>query len=116
MSFSPDNSNSQQARYAGRPLLILLENYVLSCIGQLPAGKETSLVTAVQRVWGGGSDWKATMRTSLQLGESIDDSLRKMWTTNQDRARQANAIFSPEDFARMVVDKNFAHLIEAVNK
>jgi hypothetical protein len=116
MSFSPNNSNSQQARYAGKPLLILLENYVLSCIGQLPANKESGLVAAVQRVWGGGSDWKATMRSTLQLGESIDDSLIKMWATNQERARTANVVLLPEDFARMVVNENFVHLIEPASK
>ncbi len=116
MSFSPNNSNLPQGRYAGRPLLILLENYVLSCIGQLPTNKEGGLVAAVQRVWGGGEDWKATMRSTLQLGESIDDSLRKMWATNKERAKQANVILSPEEFARMVVDENFNHLIEPVTK
>ena len=116
MSFSPNNSNSHQARYAGRPLLILLENYVLSCIGQLPANKESGVVIAVQRVWGGGPDWKATMRSTLQLGESIDDSLRKMWATNQQRAKQSNVALSPEEFARMVVDENFSRLIEPANK
>jgi hypothetical protein len=103
----------QADRYAGRPLLILLENYVLSCIGQLPADKEAGLLSVTQRVFGGGDDWKATMRSTLQLGESLDESLRQMWTTNQERARQANVTLAPEDFARMIVDQNFAHLIQS---
>jgi len=103
---------SQADRYAGRPLLILLENYVLSCIGQLPADKEAGLLSVTQRVFGGGDDWKATMRSTLQLGGSLDESLRQMWTTNQERARQANVTLTPEDFARMIVDQNFGHLID----
>jgi len=102
----------QADRYAGRPLLILLENYVLSCIGQLPADKEAGLLSVTQRVYGGGDDWKATLRSTLQLGDSLDDSLRQMWTTNQERARQASVTLTPEDFARMIVDQNFAHLIQ----
>lgn len=110
-SSNPDLTDANASRYAGKPLLILLENYVLDCIGHLPAEKESTLISAVQRMWGGDSNWKATMRNTLQLDESIDDSLRKMWKTNLDRAKQANASLTPEDFARMIVDENFAHLI-----
>jgi hypothetical protein len=102
----------QRDRYEGKPLLILLENYVLSCIGQLPADKEAGLLSVTQRVFGGGDDWKATLRATLQLGDSLDDSLRRMWTTNQERAAQAGVTLTAEDFARMIVDQNFAHLIE----
>jgi len=105
--------NEPQAdRYAGRPLLILLENYVLSCIDQLPADKEAGLLSVTQRVYGGGDDWKATLRATLQLGDFLDESLRQMWTTNQERARQSNVTLTAEDFARMIVDQNFAHLIQ----
>jgi hypothetical protein len=99
-------------RYAGRPLLILLENYVLSCIGHLSSDKEAGLLSVTRRVYGGGDDWKATLRSTLQLGDSLDESLRQMWTTNQERAKQANVTLTPEDFARMIVDQNFAHLIQ----
>jgi hypothetical protein len=43
--------DTQNDRYAGRPLLILLENYVLSCIGQLPVDKEAGLLSITQRVF-----------------------------------------------------------------
>jgi hypothetical protein len=99
------------ARYKGRPLLILLENYVLSAIGELAPEKEQLAFSATQRVFGGGSDWRSTLRSTLELGDSLDDSLRRMWTANQQRAQQAGVTLSPEDFARMVADQNFAHLI-----
>jgi hypothetical protein len=102
----------QADRYVGRPLLILLENYVLSCIGQLPADKESSLLSMTQCVYGGGDDWRATLRSTLQLGDSLDESLRQLWTTNQECAKQVSATLTPEDFARMIVDQNFAHLIQ----
>jgi hypothetical protein len=50
-------------RYEGKPLLMLLESYILDCIGQLPAEKEAGLPPIVQRLYGGGEDWKATLRT-----------------------------------------------------
>lgn len=98
-------------RYKGKPLLILLENYVLDCIGCLPNDKVPTITAVIQQVYGGGDDWKATLRSAFQLGDSIDESLRQMWDRNQELARQANERLLPEDFARMVVDKNFASII-----
>ena len=45
-----------QGRYTGRPLLILLENYVLDCIGALSPAKQAAMQVAVRRVYGGGDD------------------------------------------------------------
>ena len=99
-------------RYAGKPLLILLENYVLDCIGELPLDKQAGLREIVKRVYGGGDNWKATLRDTLRLGESIDNSFREMWAKNQQIAKQANQTLTPEQFARMVVDQNFSELIQ----
>lgn len=113
--FSRKKSEPQAAgddRYAGKPLLILLENYVLDCIGQFPEDKRAAMVAVTTRVFGGDDDWKSTVRTTLQLGESLDEHLRQMWVTNQQIAAQTGQTLSPTDFARMVVDKNFSSLIE----
>jgi hypothetical protein len=99
-------------RYKGKPLLILLENYVLSCIGFLPQEKVPALTDAVQKVYGGGDDWKATLRSTLHFEDALDDNLRQLWLRNQDLAKQANELLLPEDFARMVVDQNFSSLIQ----
>ena len=53
----------------------------------------------------------ATLRTTLQLGDALDDSLRQMWAENQQQAQQAGVTLSPEEFARMIADQNFAHLL-----
>ncbi|MBL9189435.1 MAG: hypothetical protein JNK23_18275 [Opitutaceae bacterium] len=103
-------------RYNGRPLLILLENYVLSAIGSLAPDKEQLAASATQRVFGGVGDWRSTLRGTLHLGDSLDESLRQMWATNQKRAQQAGVTLAPEEFARMVADQNFAHLIEPTPK
>jgi hypothetical protein len=95
-------------RYQGKPLLILLENYVLDCIGELPQSKVPNLISIVQRVYGGGEDWKATLRSVLHLESSIDEGLRGLWARNQEIAKQANIALSADDFARMVVDENFS--------
>jgi hypothetical protein len=106
-----ESSEPKSDRYKGKPLLILLENYVLDCIGHLPQENVEAITSVVQRVYGGGGDWKATLRSTLQLSESLDESLRRMWLRNQEIAKQANQTLLPEDFARMVVDQNFSDLI-----
>jgi len=99
-------------RYQGKPLLILLENYVLSCIGCLPPERVPTLINIVRHVYGGGDDWKVTLRSTLHLGDILDDNLKQMWLRNQDIARQISQVLLPEDFARMVVDQNFRGLLE----
>ncbi len=99
-------------RYEGKPLLILLENYVLDCVGHLPPDKVSMITSIVQRVYGGGEDWKATLRSTLRLDGSLDENLRQMWQRNQEIARRSKQALTPEDFARMIVDQNFSDLIE----
>lgn len=115
--FRKKSTSAQEAptgseRYRGRPLLILLENYVLYAIEQLPPEKLATLQTAVDRVWGGGQEWAATFRAALGLDARIDDDLRQMWKKNQGTSRESGVTFPPEDFARMVADVNFAHLLD----
>lgn len=103
--------DAEPARYAGRPLLIVLENYVLDCIGELPPEKQAVARSIVQRVWGGDDDWKATVRVQLRLEPSLDESLQGMWSRNQEVAKQHNQSLHPIQFAKMIVDQNFAQLI-----
>jgi len=98
-------------RYRGRPLLVVLENYVLAAIGELPPSKITSVGKIVQSVFGGGVDWMKTVRKQLQLGDSIDESLHRMWIENQVIAKERGDKLQPVQFAKMVADQNFAELI-----
>jgi hypothetical protein len=98
-------------RYEGKPLLMLLESYILDCIGQLPAEKEAGLPPIVQRLYGGGEDWKATLRAKLGLPDSIDENARVMWARHQQSLKQPGPTLAPEDFARRVVEESFAHMI-----
>jgi hypothetical protein len=94
-------------RYLGRPLLILFENYVLAAIGALDSDKDERIPPAVQRVFGGGPDWKATLRSELRLPDTLDASIRAMWVKNQAIARDNAITLSAVQFARMFVDTNF---------
>ena len=105
------SAEAEPERYSGRPLLIVLENYVLDCIGELGPDKQALARSVVQRVWGGGDDWKATVREQLKLLPSTDEALHGMWSRDQELAQQHNQPLHGIQFARMVVDENFAHLI-----
>ena len=89
------NAEAEPERYQGRPLLIVLENYVLDCIGELEPEKQQIAVSVVQRVFGGGEDWKATVRSELELGASLDPHLRQLWARNQQIAKEAGQELHP---------------------
>lgn len=104
--------HAEPERYQGRPLLVVLENYVLDCIGKLPPGSSENLSRMMQQVFGGGADWKETLRDTLQLDPALDNELQKLWVTNEALARKDGIELHPVQFAKMVVDQNFAHLID----
>jgi hypothetical protein len=54
-------------------LLILLENYVLACIGALPPQQHNDLLNVVQQTFGGGIDWMQTLRERLDLDAGIGE-------------------------------------------
>lgn len=108
--------NSEPERYQGRPLLIVLENYVLAAIGVLPKDAEQRLTQLVRSVFGGDDDWKKTVRQQLDLSAEIDESFRELWQRNQAIARQDGIELHPVQFAKAVVDTNFAQLINSADK
>ena len=105
------SANVEPERYKGKPLLIILENYVLDCIGELQPDKQQEMQTIVEHIFGGGPDWKQTVRAALQLGEGLDENLRHLWVKNQEIAKVNNVVLQPVQFAKMIADQNFAHLI-----
>lgn len=105
------SASAEPERYRGRPLLIILENYVLAAIGELPSDRHAAIGQIVRKVFGGGLDWMLTVRNQLELTEGLDDSLRKMWEKNKAIALQNRVTIESVQFAKMVADDNFANLI-----
>ena len=104
--------NAEPERYEGRPLLIILEKYVLDCIGELAPEEQKGTASVVQQVFGGGEDWKKTMREVLHMEEALDKNLRQMWEQNKIVAQVTGEELHPVQYAKMIVDDNFAHLID----
>ena len=98
-------------RYAGRPLVLLLENYVLDCIGELEPSKQELMLSIVQKTFGGDQDWKKTLRTQLDLSQNIDEHLRQLWEKNKKIAKENSVELHPVQFSKMITDTNFAPLL-----
>ena len=105
---------AEPERYTGRPLVLVLENYVLDVIGELEQEKQEGIARLVAAVFGGGDDWRKTVRQQLRLEDAIDNAFREMWRQNQQIAAANNVVLHPVQFAKMVVDKNFADRIAPI--
>jgi hypothetical protein len=106
------SAEAEPDRYQGKPLLIILENYILDCIGALEPDRQELVRGVVQRSFGGGDDWKQTIRSMLQIDGNLDEQLRLMWEQNQEAAQVSGIELHPVQFAKMVADQNFADLID----
>ena len=111
MSQSIPPAEKEPERYVGRPLFILIENYVLSVLGQLDADANERIEKVVRRVYGGGVDWRCTLRTQLDLMPTVDESIRGMWKRNCEIALQRGEPLLPVQFAKMFADANFGDLV-----
>jgi hypothetical protein len=99
------------ARYDGKPLLRLLELYVLRAIGELPAAEDATLnamAPKLQALYGGAGLWSDAVAASVHLPDNIPDTIRSMWQKNRDIARANRVTLTPQTFAEMFVDDNLA--------
>jgi hypothetical protein len=94
----------QDDRYARRPLLRLLDCYVLALTGHLDPQMESKVAAYVRRQFG-GNDWRATLRQTVQLPVDMDDRIRSLWQ------RQPSGV-DPLEFALAVSDENFLPMLE----
>jgi hypothetical protein len=93
------------ARYKGRPLLRLLDCYVLAVIGYLEPQMETQVAELVARYWGRTGDWKETLITGVGLPGTMTQSIADLW-------REQSAGTDPLRFALQVSNDNFVELID----
>jgi hypothetical protein len=92
-------------RYAGKPILVFIENYALDVIGELPPAKREGLSALTRRTWDGGDDWKATLRRVLAWPDSIDDEIRSNWASFREAAKREAIVADPIVFARAFGDE-----------
>ncbi|MER8446092.1 hypothetical protein NKH52_23145 [Mesorhizobium sp. M1066] len=98
-------------RYDGQPLLRLLELYVLWAIGELSQESEDGLkkmAPKLQSIYGGDGQWHDAIAQAMHMPEGMPAAIRDMWAKNLEIARVNNVTLTPQQFAKMFVDNNFA--------
>jgi len=98
-------------RYEGKPLLRLLELYVLKAIGELSRESEDSLKAMgpkLQAIYGGDGRWDDAIARALHMPDTMPEAIREMWKKNLKIARDNNVTLTPRQFAEMFVDNNFS--------
>ena len=97
-------------RYDGKPLLKLLEFYVLWVIGELPEEVDKSLKAIAPKLhalYGGDGQWQGAIAASVHFSEEIPAEIRGLWKRNLEIARANDVTLSPQKFAEMFADENF---------
>jgi len=98
------------SRYEGKPLLRILECYILSAIGELQSADRENLealAPKLREVYGVQGDWHEVIAQVMQFPPNMDDELRDLWQRNQQLAAANKESLSAEDFAQMIVDATF---------
>ncbi|PSJ42189.1 hypothetical protein [Allosphingosinicella deserti] len=98
-------------RYAGKPLLRLLECYVLWAIDELPEKEASSLVSMtpkLQNLYKSDGQWQDIIAGTVDMDAEMPERLKVLWARNVEIAQQNGAALTPQQFAEMVVDDNFA--------
>src|SRR6186713_864000 len=79
------SSMSDNDRYDGKPLLRLLELYILKAIGELPLVEQetlTRLAPKLQAIYGGNGQWDEAVGAAVHMPADMPQSIREMWDKN----------------------------------
>lgn len=98
-------------RYDGKPLLRLIERYVLHATGELPdteRAKVTAMEPTLARTYGVLGRWNAILEKVLDLPNEMPAMISKAWHRNVEIAQRNGQSLAAQRFAEMFVDANFA--------
>jgi hypothetical protein len=96
-------------RYDGKPLLRLLELYVLRAIGELSQAEQQTLermASNLQAIYGGNGKWHEAVAAAIHMPADMPVAIRDMWAKNLEIAHANGVTLSPQMFAEMFVDEN----------
>lgn len=102
---------TSSSRYEGKPLLKLLESYVLWTIGQLPAKDEEVLMQItpkLQSIYGIQGDWQQIVSEVMELPPNIPALIKALWAKNAQIPNGNGLPLAPQHFAEMFVDNNLS--------
>ncbi len=99
---------SKNPRYDGKPLLRLIELYVIDAVGALTPEQAKNLDAMAPKLCQlyGASDWRSAIARAMAFPETMPESIRELWNKNQEIAKQNGTELTAEAFAVMFVDAN----------
>jgi hypothetical protein len=105
---------SLKERYEGRPLLRLLDDYVLDVIGALPDETHHVLLEVVRLAYPNtpGATWREVLENELGLEPDLKRQILSMWRDYQQFMAGQGATADPSEFAVSFADENFAPFID----
>ena len=98
-------------RYQGKPLVRLLECYVLRAIGELTSVDESNLkemAPKLRDVYHAQGNWDEIIESIMELPADMPEKIAELWERNQELAKANGETLLPQDFAEMFVDRNLA--------
>jgi hypothetical protein len=98
-------------RYAGKPLLRLLELYTLWSINHLSAENQQTLELMspkLNKTFGGDGSWQSAIEAAMELPANMPQLIRDLWQKNLGISEEHGVELSPQQFAEMFVDSNLA--------
>jgi hypothetical protein len=102
-------SKSKNPRYDGKPLLRLLELYVLWAIDELPPTAQSQLeefTPHLRRTYKAEGDWHQIIAHVMHLPPNMPELIRGLWNKNTRIAQANGTTLSAQWFAETFVDKN----------
>jgi hypothetical protein len=96
-------------RYAGKPLLRLVDSFVLKCIGELDASSEARLrqmEPKLRQIYQCEGTWEEIIISQLHFSPDIRPAIRDLWLKNQALAKEHKVTLTPMQFVEMFVAKN----------
>jgi len=99
---------SEGKRYAGKPLLRLLECYVLHAIGALRTIEQSRLeavTPGLRRAYNRQGSWLEIVAAEMELPPALPQAIRDAWQRNQSLAARQSLALDPQAFAEAFVDR-----------
>src|SRR6266545_6469349 len=103
---------TSNSRYQGKPLLRLLECYVLWAIEELPKTEASTLcemTPKLQAVYRTQGNWQQVIAAAVNLPSNMPTLIWDAWAKNTEIARKSGVTPAPQQFAEMFVDQNLTN-------
>jgi hypothetical protein len=100
-------------RYDGKPLLRLVDSYVLDAIGHLPPevdAKMTEMEPRFRATFAATGSWREMVEEQMKFPEGMQGAIRELWAKGRVKFLVAQGQEpDPAEFTMQFVDTHFPH-------